>query len=223
MIEKKKRKKKKQPETAVVAAEGENAPQKDTQIFGTGNPPVSSLMSFLSRNLFAFAVLTQLSHTDGKPIDPTAISVMGGKTYEQEFGYELEKLKVGILNSLPIPSITSYEGVVKGQKEILTAIAEICRQEGRPRACLGEVQYEPPQKFFMVCLLSCSGLTIPLICTEKSGTFYMPLAGISGVVLCKLPLLKSYYFAGYSAPIIPKTASQRLDVRSASRSDKFCK
>ena len=30
-------------------------------------------------------------------------------------------------------------------------------------------------------------------------------------------------FAGYSAPIVPKNASERLDVRAASRSDKFCK
>ena len=36
-------------------------------------------------------------------------------------------------------------------------------------------------------------------------------------------LLQNLLLTGYTAPIKPKTASQRLDHRSASRSDKFCK
>ena len=35
---------------------------------------------------------------DGKPIDPSSISVMTGTTYDQEFAYEMEKLKVSQLD-----------------------------------------------------------------------------------------------------------------------------
>ena len=36
---------------------------------------------------------------DGKPIDPSSISVMTGTTYDQEFAYEMEKLKVSLMRS----------------------------------------------------------------------------------------------------------------------------
>merc|ERR1712130_119443 len=86
---------------------------------------------------------TQILGTDGKPIDPSSISVMTGTTYDQEFAFELEKLKKGgHTKSVP------WGSTVRAPPEILH---------------------------------------------------------------------------GYSAPIVPKNASGRLDLRATSRSDKFCK
>lgn len=46
-------------------------------------------------------MLKCLLPADGKPIDPSSISVMTGTTYDQEFGFELDKLKVSLAFSLP--------------------------------------------------------------------------------------------------------------------------
>jgi hypothetical protein len=42
-------------------------------------------------------MLKLYTNADGKPIDPSSISVMTGTTYDQEFGFELEKLKVRLV------------------------------------------------------------------------------------------------------------------------------
>lgn len=89
LIDKKKKKKKKHRER--VSDDEDQVV--DGQILGNGESFCVLRRSSALRS-WASVLHCRALHTDGKPIDPSSISVQSSKTYEQEFAYELEKLKV---------------------------------------------------------------------------------------------------------------------------------
>ena len=95
-----KKKKKSKAKALDITAELEAGPTEEAGNITQAGPTTTSKTFLASKtNMFAYApslTNSSFSSAAGKKLDPTAVSVQSGKTYEQEFAPEIERAQVSM-------------------------------------------------------------------------------------------------------------------------------
>ena len=143
------------------------------------------------------------------------MSVQSGRTYEQEFALEIAKAKVRPRRGCPLVAAavlckTRLQNDEGSQRRVCST------QEGKVKNTPWGSSFRAPQQILHGKLPVEQAHANPFVLNTGSQTLlYSTQASLSGLLVPTS--------AGYDKAITGKTAHERLDIRCAVKTDKFCK